>query len=461
MNVIVITLDTLRAQNMSLHGYSRLTTPHLDRLAQNGVVFNDCYSPWIPTDPAHTTLFTGKDVFTHQIVTQHGKAELDEDIHSLAEILKSKGYFTGAADFLELWFSRGFDLYEKYVWDADPETPMCKAEAVNEKALYLIDQAVGQDKPFFLWFHYWDPHSPYLPPGPFNRMYYTGNEKDSGNRSMEAMWQLEAFKGYFDAWLNGVTDIRFPCALYDSAINYLDSALLQIWNRLQELKLMEETLLVVLSDHGEELDEHELWFDHHGLYDTILKVPLIFHCPGKIPPGKRVDGTVTLLDVAPTILELIGLGELIEEEKMEGRSLVPYFDSFLPSFPQPLFLTESCWMRKKGVRTGEWKLIVEWGGTPQHFKRPDVELYNLMADPGELQNLADEKPKIVKELRAELDGWIERRKRETGKPDPHENQGVSLYWVKLPKGAGQPVVGGAKEKEEEKLARRLRNLGYE
>ncbi len=460
MNVIVLTLDTLRSRNMSLFGYERLTTPHLDRLAQKGVVFNECFSPWIPTDAAHTSLFTGKDIFTHQIIAQHGKAKLDEGIPMLAEMLKGRGYFTGAADFLELWFPRGFDLYEKYVWDPDPETPMRKAEAVNQKGLYLLDQAVKQDKPFFLWLHYWDPHSPYLPPDPYKRMYYLGNEKDPDNHSMDEMWQLEAWKGYYEAWLNGVTDLKYPCALYDSAINYLDDALVQIWTRLDELGLTEETLLVILSDHGEDLDEHGLWFDHRGLYDTNLRVPLIFHCPGKVPAGRRVNGTVTLLDVAPTILDMLGLGDVIEEEALQGRTLLPYFDSSLPSFPEPLYLAESTWLRRKGVRTAEWKLIVEWGGTPEHFKRPDVELYDLKTDPQELHNLAGQKPQIVRELRGELEGWIERRKKTTGNPDPHDNQGVALLWVKLPKGEFQPVVGGAQEEEEDKLARRLRNLGY-
>ena len=169
---------------------------------------------------------------------------------------------------------------------------------------------------------------------------------------------------------------------------------------------------------------------------------------------------MTLLDVAPTILDMLGLGDVIEEEALQGRTLLPYFDNSLPSFPEPLYLAESTWLRRKGVRTAEWKLIVEWGGTPEHFKRPDVELYDLKTDPQELHNLAGQKPQIVRELRGELEGWIERRKKATGNPDPHDNQGVALLWVKLPKGEFQPVVGGAQEEEEDKLARRLRNLGY-
>jgi arylsulfatase A-like enzyme len=462
MNIILITLDTLRAQNMSLYGYFRRTTPQLDLLSENGIVFNNCLSTYVPTDPAHTTLFTGKDVFTHQIIAQKGKASLDENINTLAEILKAQGYFTGAADFMELWFQRGFDIYEKYVWNPDPEKPMCKAEAVNEKALFLIEQATNQDNPFFLWFHYWDPHSPYLPPGPFNRMYYTKNEKDPSNHSMDELWHLEAWKGYFEAWLQGVTDIKFPCALYDGAITYMDASLVRIWTRLRDLNMLNDTLLVICSDHGEDLDEHKLWFDHRGLYDTNLRVPLIFHCPANLPRGKRIDATVTLIDVAPTILEIIGLGEKAAEERMEGRSLVSYIEApFQPSLSETLYLTECTWMRRNGVRTDDWKLIIEVGGTPTHYQRPDVELYNLKHDPDEMNNVAEKYPEMVIQLRKTLDEYIARRKDETGNPDPHENQGVTLLWVKLPKGHGQPVVGGAPEAEEEKLARRLRNLGYE
>ncbi|MBT5535856.1 sulfatase-like hydrolase/transferase, partial [Candidatus Poribacteria bacterium] len=148
MNVILLSLDTLRAQSMSCYGHSNLTTPYLDEVAASGTLFETCISPHIPTHPAHTSLFTGKDVLSHQIITQGGKQELAADVPMLAELLGARGYFTAAADNLGRWFSRGFDMYEGYSWDMQYKGAR-KAEAVNETAFRLLDAARGQDKPFF------------------------------------------------------------------------------------------------------------------------------------------------------------------------------------------------------------------------------------------------------------------------------------------------------------------------
>ncbi|MDA1192985.1 MAG: sulfatase-like hydrolase/transferase, partial [Candidatus Poribacteria bacterium] len=129
MNVILISLDTTRAQSLSCYGHDRLTSPYLDRIAENGTVFETCISPHIPTHPGHTTLFTGKDVLTHQIITQGGEKNLDENIPTLAQLFQVDGYFTVAADNLGRWFSRGFDRYEGYSWEMKYKNAR-KAEAV-------------------------------------------------------------------------------------------------------------------------------------------------------------------------------------------------------------------------------------------------------------------------------------------------------------------------------------------
>src|SRR5687768_12550636 len=116
-NVLIIAIDTLRADRLSCYGYGRLTSPHLDRFAREGALFESAYSPHIPTHPGYTTLFTGKDVFTHQIVTQGGPIDLDPGVRQLGEILAEQGYFTGAADNLGRWFKPAFEAYETYTWD--------------------------------------------------------------------------------------------------------------------------------------------------------------------------------------------------------------------------------------------------------------------------------------------------------------------------------------------------------
>lgn len=130
----MISLDTLRADHMSCYGYPRLTSPHLDRLAAQGSLFRTCIAPHIPTHPGHTTVFTGQDVFGHQIVAHSGQVELDPSVPLLAERLRDAGYFTAAADNLGRWFPRGFALYEPYSWKPDAKGRWPKAEAVNAAA---------------------------------------------------------------------------------------------------------------------------------------------------------------------------------------------------------------------------------------------------------------------------------------------------------------------------------------
>jgi arylsulfatase A-like enzyme len=190
---------------------------------------------------------------------------------------------------------------------------------------------------------------------------------------------------------------------------------------------MDETLLVITADHGEELDEHELWYDHHGLYETNCHIPLIVHCPSVVPTGQRLRGIVTLKDIAPTILEYAGLEDLAEREKMEGVSLRTLIEGGRhDGTTNTVYLTECGWMKKRGWRTKKWKLIVETGGTPPVYNKPDFELYDLEEDPDEIYNLAEEAPEKVQELKAEMEDYLKQRLAETGLPDPTVEQDITM-----------------------------------
>jgi arylsulfatase A-like enzyme len=433
MNILLISLDTTRADHLGCYGWRRNTSPHLDRLAEQGAVFERCLSPHIPTHPAHTTLFTGCDAMRHQIIAQGATTELSPEVRTLAELLQARGYWTGAADNLGRWFSRGFERYEGYQFTRDPEVGWRKGEAVTRTALRVLNEAAAQERPWFLFLHYWDAHTPYLPPAPYHRMFYGGDERDPLNRSMEPVLNFPPFMHYFREWMGDVTDIEFVKAQYDAEIAYMDACLQQVFQRLEELGEAERTLVIVTADHGEELDEHRMWFDHHGLYDTNLHVPLIMRLPGRIPAGVRPAGQVRLLDVAPTVLELIGAPEMAAQEQMQGTSLVSLLaDPAAPGTAGRVYLTECTWMRKRGVRTPEWKLIVA-RDHPDLHACPPVELYDLLRDPGEQHNLAVERPEVVAELRADLDRWLETRLAETGLPDPIEAQEITLRQIGRPK----------------------------
>lgn len=445
MNVILFSLDTVRADRLSCYGYGRLTSPHLDRLAGNGAIFLNHHSPHIPTYPGHTTMMTGRDVYAHQVTSQSGAYLPAEGIPFLAEIFLEHGYFTGAADTLQRWFVRGFEDYRDYLAERSVQRHERAAEAATATALDLVNKAAAMDRPFFLFVHYWDAHTPYLPPAPFDRMFYGGDERDPTKRSMDAVWRCEAFRWYFHEWMPGVTDIEFPKAQYDAQLAYLDVCLARLFNRLQELDLMDKTLLVFTADHGEELDEHGCWFDHHGLYDTNTHIPLILHLPGVIPAGVRVPGMTAAMDVAPTILDYAGI--LDEHLRFDGCSLRPLVEGrpgTATGVPRSvLHMTENTWMKKRAVRTESWKLIQAL--EPDLHGLPPVELYRLTDDPGETRNLADEMPEKREELLRVIAEHVRKREEETGLPDPLPIHPVPLRKIGAPPADAPDLPGQGDE----------------
>ncbi len=429
MNILFIAIDTLRADHLGCYGWGRPTSPHLDRLAGRGVVFDEFLAPHIPTHPGYTTMFTGRDVVSHQIVSQGGKLELAPQIPSLPELLSEAGYFTAAADNLGRWFRRGYDVYEGYQWSHDTTGAWRKAEAVTATGLRVLDTCAAQDKPWLCYVHYWEPHTPYLPPAPFDRMFYHDDPTAEHHTSaLEMMTNYPAFQYYFAEWMPGTRDVEFPKAQYDAAIAYCDASLATLLDRLGSMPESEDTLIVVTADHGEELDEHQMWFDHHGLYETNLRVPLIMVHPGRLPAGLHLAGLTRHQDLPVTILDLLGLGEGAAAQAMDGASMLPLVDNRSHAGTvDEVFITENAWMKKRGLRTKRWKLIQSL--YDELHKRPPLELYDLATDPGEQHNLADELPDLRGELTGRLLAHLERRMAQTGQPDPQSYQDITLTHV--------------------------------
>jgi arylsulfatase A-like enzyme len=423
MNVLWIVIDSLRRDHLGCYGYSRNTSPHIDRLARECVRFDQLISPHIPTHPAHTTLFSGQDVFAHQIVAQGGYQEPPSSVRLLPDLLRERGYFTAAVDNIGRWIGAAFERYEPYPrWAHDGSLPWRNGEEVTERALDLLNEAAGRRQPFFAFLHYWDPHTPYLPPPPFDRMFYGGDEKDARHRSMEPVLASPWFANYFSEWLSDVRDIEFVKAQYDAGIAYSDACLARVFNRLGELRLWDDTLLLLQSDHGEELDDHGCWFDHHGLYETNVRVPLLVRFPDGRAAGRGVPQTVSLPDLAPTVLDALGLPEL--SAGMEGRTLLPMIAEGTGTGREGVYLTECTWMRKRGWRTEEWKLIEAL--EPDIYGKPPVELYHLRSDPGERADQAEQRPEVVAELAAARDAHVAERLARTGLPDPLIEQADAL-----------------------------------
>lgn len=418
-NVVLIGIDSLRADHLSCYGYHRLTTPHIDHFARGGTLFERTYSAHIPTTSAYASMLTGRDAFGTQVVALRHKGPLRPEVPTLAELLRAEGYRTTCVGFSGNPASRGFDSYLTFPgWGSWAEGRSPKAQNLNQVAIPELERLAGQDQPFFLFLRHMDPHAPYLPPEPYERMFYHGDPCDPTNHSMDPVMAFRPFRDFFASWLPpGITDTDYVVAQYDGAIAYLDAAIQTIFTALESLGILHETIIVLNGDHGETLDEHECYFDHHGLYDPTLHVPLIIRYPEKVPAGKRVSGYNQHKDLVPTILELAGINPPVS---FDGRSLMQLVRGEVASFEGEFYLTECTWMRKHGWRTPQWKLIVAL--EPDFHFKPTVELYNLVEDPAENLNLAEAEPDVVEHLKGRMERWIARRERETGRPNPIFNQ---------------------------------------
>lgn len=420
-NIVLFGIDSLRADHMSCYGYHRLTTPHIDGFARGGALFERTYSAHIPTTSAYANMFTGRDAFGTQVVALRHKGAMRSEARTLAQICKEAGYNTTSVGFKGNPASRDFDKYIEFAgWGSWEEGRSPKAQNLNEVTVPELERLARARKPFFLFLRHMDPHAPYLPPEPYERMFYHGNETDPANKSMEPVMSFKPFRDFFASWMPpGITDKDYVIAQYDGAVAYMDACMQTLFTQLETLGILDDTIVVINSDHGETLYDHECYFDHHGLYDPTLHVPLIIRYPAKVPAGVRVGGYNQHKDLLPTILELAEIDP--GDYQMDGRSLMQLVRGEEPSFESEIYLTECTWMRKHGWRTPEWKLI-EALEPDFHFK-PPVELYNLIQDPEENENLADSEPEVVEYLRARMQAHIARREEQTGLPNPIHHQG--------------------------------------
>jgi len=372
LNLLVVTLDTLRADRVGAYGYSGARTPSMDKLARQGVLFSRAFSHVPLTLPSHCTLFTGVLPLTHG-VRDNGE-RLGPAPVTLAEIARGQGYATAAivgAFPLDSRFglNRGFDSYDDLYGSRNRVRDMAfverRAEEVNGKAEEWIRDR-GRE-PFFVWIHYFDPHAPYDPPPPF--------DKDFAGRE------------------------------YDGEIAYADACLGRLMEVLEKSGRAADTLVVLTSDHGEGLGAHQEKTHGIFIYDPTLHVPLIIAGPGRLSRGRTVEAQVGLSDVLPTVLELMGWPA---PKGLPGQSLVSMMtrpEAVRKDAERTLYIESMCpllsrnWAPLRGIRTPEWKYI----------NAPTAELYDLKSDPGETANVHDARPEVVRRLRGEMEAVIKRQ----------------------------------------------------
>ena len=367
-NIVLITLDTTRADRLGAYGYKLAVTPNIDRLASEGILFSDAATHAPITGPAHAAILTGQ--YPGRLgIKDNASTPIPESVTTLAESLKGAGYRTGAfiGSFVvdrSYGFGQGFDTFDASFEDFRQEI---KAQ-VQRPANRVIDPAIawiksGLDKgltrePFFAWIHLYDPHAPYDAPAPF--------------------------KG------------RFAARAYDGELAYVDSEIGRLLAALKQAGHAENTILVAMADHGEGLGDHGE--EEHGifLYEAVSRIPWIIRLPNAERRGTIVNEQVRAVDLMPTLLAFVGVSA---PGRSDGESLVPVIRGGARRDPPPAYLEtwypqlHFGWSRLRALRVGEWKYV----------DAPKPELYDLRSDRGERRNVLADRSSVAARMAGELD----------------------------------------------------------
>lgn len=438
MNVLLVAIDTLRADHLGCYGYARPTSPTLDALAAEGARGANFLAPGIPTHPSFTTLFSGQHPIRHGVVAHGGRNVLDHRTPVLAELFLEKGYTTASFDCLPSgreYFARGFELQV----DSSKRRGcglMVTCEEINARLLPFLQQCRDAKERFFAFVHYWDPHTPYWAPPRYRGLYYQGDPCDPRKTSLEPLYAHPLGRRWRETWFKTVardmglppgarfTDAAFVEALYDQEIRHVDDGLGEVFETLDRTGLAGDTLVVVLADHGECMTEHGVNFDHHGLYDENLHVPLLARCPGRIPAGRTFPQLVQHLDLLPTLCEA---ADLRLPEALDGKSAWGLLTGARDGevLATELLTGECTWQMKWALRDARYHFIL--ARRPDWYGNPPRELYDLAADPGLTRNLADERPELARELEARLEATLAARMKACGRErDPLLEHGLTM-----------------------------------
>ena len=372
-NLLLISIDTLRADHLSCNGAQNVTTPNLDRLAREGVNFGRARTSVPLTLPSHASILTGNYPPTHG-VRDNATSRLAESQLTLGEVLQTNGYETSAflGSFVldrRFGLAQGFDTYDDQVAGAPEELESLEAERSAEAVYTAFESWLSSRSsaaPFFAWLHFYDPHAPYAPPEPYATRYKSDPYVGEGA--------------------------------------YGDEIVGRVLATLEEEDLLQQMVIALVGDHGEGLGEHGEHTHSLLIYNSTLHVPMMLFAPGLIEQGSRVDSLVRTIDLAPTLLELLGK----PQDLGEGTSLVPLIargidspttqnDPGAVSYSESLYARLNLgWSPVRGLETETHRLILG----------PEPELYDVRADPGELRDLASTRPEIVSEMTDQLDRLI-------------------------------------------------------
>ena len=395
-NLLLVTLDTVRADHLSLHGYERATTPFLDEIADELRIFENAYSQIPSTRPSHFSILTSR--YPRDLGTPiNAGPPLPQSELSVAEVLQSAGWSTGAI--LSVRFlaadggaSQGF---------ADLRLPPPAKQArlgrhTTEEALDFIRE--NEDQPFFLWVHYFDAHLPYQPVPELRELFWEGPPPEDVDID-PALLEKTGF-----GTLHAIPNRAYMTAMYDASIRYLDDQLRTLFHFLTDRELLDDTVVVIAADHGEALGEHGVYYAHDGLHEHNVRVPLVVRLPGGKDAG-RIDAIVENLGIAPTLLDAAGLeipesfraGSLLAAQPGNGTAVFEQGELFSGLRRGPLKWIDARGFQEKSDFANSY--------LRELHKGPAKSLFDLESDPTETENLAASRPDDVAELDGALDTW--------------------------------------------------------
>jgi arylsulfatase A-like enzyme len=469
-NILLIVMDSVRTRNLSCNGYNRATTPNLDRLATQGMLFEQAISMGSWTLPVHTSLFTGLYSLNHGVTL--ASDALPDNFPTLARRLREAGYQTACFSnnpFISKasGLTQGFDTVEDLWQMTRPgrvgqprmsarlkqlrqRSPLMKpivrlahmllrarlitkrvmerekdsgARLTNQKIQQWLAETWRRDAPFFIFINYMECHEPYISPYPYNRRFMPARFSP---------WRVAARRTDKAEILSGsekrrADDLEIIRALYDGALSYLDDKIAELLRLIEAQGILNDTMTVITADHGDSLGEHNHLGHRMTLYDQLVHVPLLIRYPARFQPGKRISHQVPLGNLHPTLLELAGADP--------AQAATNGFRSLLQpsiSASHPFIVAENTGPKSvdhvtmRMIRTDQYKYI--WKSNQQH------ELYDLARDPAEASNLIAVQPEVAWRMGEQLAAW----ERE------HESQRIET---------------GEAEYDETTL-KRLRGLGY-
>jgi arylsulfatase A-like enzyme len=449
MHIILYVLDALRADHLGCYGYERETSPHVDALARDGVVFDNCFTVSTWTRPVAASILTGAYPSVHQTRSRYDM--FSTSLARLPEVLRASGFKTAAFSAMgnvgsEIGFGRGFDhnhdlfldpaiLSKRRRLDAAKEGLMHapleaialpRAEDINDYLFPWLEAQRGADTFSFVWSI--ETHVPYTPPDEFRRFSSRSTRANEGERA--------------DIRSAGAADRQRLMNLYDDMIYYNDFCLGQIVGRLKALDIYDDALIVVVGDHGDAFFEHGFYTHGHAPYEELIHVPMIMKFPGARHAGRRVEDLVELIDIFPTIATVARVRPgTAGSSHVQGRDLVPAVAGEGDGSREYVFSeTQSLEFHNHylSARSLEWKyierqrpkrdrrtlvsvvkhvvgrrMLVDIVRHPRHFLRSyfrgsNQHLFHLKTDPGETRNLAAERPDLVQQFRRVLDAWQQR-----------------------------------------------------